>query len=383
MIPFINDNQSLQRYCLQASSQKVLMLDTEFIRQSTLVPKLGLIQLYDGEQLALVDPLTISDWLPFQQLLANPNVVKVMHACMEDIEALATIGVELIRPLMDTQMAALVLGMGASVGFAALVERFTGEQLDKGESRTNWLARPLRDAQLQYAANDVLYLLPVYQHLMHQLSPERVELLQLESEQLMLRRSMQWPDHLRFIDIKNSWQLSPRALAVLQRLTEWRIQYARSKDLALTFIFKDAQLFELAKRSPGTMSQLLAIRDLPERELRRHGSHILALIEQAVDGEPSEWPQPFYDAEHFPGYREAMSHIRQAVQRAAQSEGVPAELLATKRQQTEFLNWCWRVTPEVRAELPEPELLRGWRRDLLQRYLPWPERFGISKPTSV
>ncbi|MCH8537109.1 MAG: ribonuclease D [Alkalimonas sp.] len=375
-MPLINDNQSLQRYCLQASAQNVILLDTEFIRQSTLVPKLGLIQLYDGEQLALVDPLAITEWQPLQQLLADPTITKVMHACMEDLEALATIGIERITPLIDSQMAALLLGMGSSVGFAALVEKFTGEQLDKGESRTNWLARPLRDAQLQYAANDVLYLLPVYQHLLQQLSVEQLELLQLESEQLMVRRSMQWPNRLRFIDVKNSWQLNSRALVVLQRLTEWRIQYARSKDLALTFIFKDAQLFELAKRSPASMSQLLAMRDLPERELRRHANQLLALIEQALASDPACWPQAFYHREQFPGYRETMGLIRQAVQQAAQQSGLPAELLASKRQQTEFLNWCWRITAEVRSELPAPELLRGWRREKLQPFLPWPEHLN-------
>ena len=373
MIPLINDNQSLQRYCLQASSQSVIMLDTEFIRQSTLNPKLGLIQLYDGEQLALVDPLAITEWQPLQQLLAAPSITKVMHACMEDLEALATIGVEQITPLIDSQMAALLLGMGNSVGFAALVERFTGERLDKGESRTNWLARPLRDAQLQYAANDVLYLLPVYQHLIAQLSKEQLELLQLESAQLMVRRSMQWPDHLRFIDLKNSWQLNSRALAVLQPLTEWRIQYARSKDLALTFIFKDAQLFELAKRSPVNMTQLMAIRALPERELRRHANQLLALIEKALASNPANWPQAFYHRDQFPGYRETTGIIRQAIQQAADQTGLPAELLATKRQQTEFLNWCWRVTDAQRADLPTPELLRGWRHAKLQPYLPWPE----------
>lgn len=376
MIPLLQDNQSLLVYCQHAASQSVLLLDTEFIRQSTLVPKLGLIQLYDGEQLALIDPLAISDWQPLQQLLANPAVMKVMHACGEDLEAFATIGVEHITPLVDSQMAAMLLGLGTSVGFAALVERFTGEQLDKGESRTNWLARPLRDAQLQYAANDVLYLLPVYQQLSAQLSSEQLVLLQAETEQLQLRRSMQWPDHLRFIDIKNSWQLNSRALVVLQTLATWRIQYARSKDLALTFIFKDAQLVELAKRSPVTMPQLLALRDLPERELRRHANQLLELIASALASDASQWPETFYLTEDFPGYREELTLIRKAVQQASEHSGVPTELLATKRQQTEFLNWCWRVPAKCRTQLAKPELLRGWRREWLLPYLPWPNHIN-------
>ncbi|MEE1999915.1 ribonuclease D [Alkalimonas sp. MEB108] len=374
----MQDNDSLQQFCLQAATKPLLLLDTEFIRQSTLQPKLGLIQLYDGEELVLVDPLAISDWQPLQNLLANTKVTKVMHACMEDLDAFQTIGIERIAPLIDTQMAALLLGQGSSVGFAALVEQVTGTQLDKGESRTNWLARPLRDAQLTYAANDVLYLLPVYQQLQQQLSAEQYQLLLQEAEQLQLRRSMQWPDQLRFIDIKNSWQLPPRALAVLQQLVVWRLDYARSKDLALGLIFKDAQLFDIARKAPASFAALQAIPGLPERELKRHGQAVLRLVKQALDSDPAAWPQPAYHREQFAGYREVTAQIRDSVQLAAGKHQLPTELLATKRQQTEYLNWCWRVSDTERQGLPVPEVLRGWRRALLEPLLPRPEHLSDS-----
>ncbi|WP_091344193.1 ribonuclease D [Alkalimonas amylolytica] len=376
--PLLQDNDSLRQFCLQAASKPLLLLDTEFIRQSTLQPKLGLIQLYDGDELVLVDPLAITDWLPLKNLLVNADVTKVMHACMEDLDAFQTIGIDSIMPLIDTQMAALLLGQGSSVGFAALVEQVTGTKLDKGESRTNWLARPLRDAQLSYAANDVLYLLPVYQQLQQQLTAEQHQLLQQEAEQLQLRRSMQWPDQLRFIDIKNSWQLPPRALAVLQQLVVWRLDYARSKDLALGLVFKDAQLFDIARKAPASFAALQAIPGLPERELKRHGQVVLRLVEQALESDPAAWPQPAYHREQFAGYREVTAQIRERVQQAASQHQLPAELLATKRQQTEYLNWCWRVSDAERQELPVPELLRGWRKPLLQPLLPWPEHLNNS-----
>ena len=372
MIPLLHDNDSLRHYCQQAATQPVLLLDTEFIRQSTLQPKLGLVQLYDGDQLALVDPLTITDWQPLADLLANPAVTKVMHACLEDLDAFHTIGIAQIHPLIDTQMAALLLGQGSSLGFATLVESITGTTLDKGESRTNWLARPLRDAQLQYAANDVLFLLPVYQALQQQLSTEQYQLLLAEAEQIQLRRSQQWPDRLRFIDIKNSWQLPARALVVLQRLVCWRLEYARSKDLALSLVFKDAQLFDIARKAPTSLSALQAIAGLPEREVKRHGRTLLQLVEQALATQSVHWPEPVYHREAFAGYREVTAQIREVVQQAAKQHQLPAELLATKRQQTEFLNWCWRIRDDERLQLPEPELLRGWRQPLLAPVLPFP-----------
>src|SRR5690606_2289663 len=162
MTGLITDNAALAAYCQQAAQAKVLALDTEFIRQSTLAPKLGLIQMFDGNALALVDPLEITDWAPFMQLMSDNRIVKLLHSCSEDIEALATIGVIDINPLFDTQLAAELIGWGSSMGYARLVEQLTGEVLDKSESRTDWLARPLTATQLQYAANDVHFLYPLY-----------------------------------------------------------------------------------------------------------------------------------------------------------------------------------------------------------------------------
>ena len=228
MIPLITDNQGLAAYCQQVRNSNVLALDTEFIRQSTLYPKLGLIQLYDGQTLALVDPLAISDWQPLQQLCAASGVVKLLHSCSEDIEALATIGITHISPLFDTQLAAELLGWGSSVGYARLVEQLTGEVLDKSESRTDWLARPLSDTQLRYAANDVHFLFPLYEKLWQQMTPQQQSLLLLEGEQLIRRREQQLPLAFKYLEIKNSWQLSPRELAVLRELAAWRDDPGRS-----------------------------------------------------------------------------------------------------------------------------------------------------------
>ena len=253
----VTTNQALADFCRQAIEQPLLALDTEFIRQSTLYPKLGLIQLYDGSRLALVDPLTITDWQPLQALLAATGVTKILHSCTEDLEALATIGITNIAPLFDTQLAAEILGWGGSMGYARLVEQLTGEVLDKSESRTDWLARPLAQKQLDYAANDVKFLLPVYQRLLAELSNStKLALLLAEGQTLMARRQQQLPAEFKYLEIKNSSQLNSRELAILRELVSWRYQYASDKDLALGLVVKDAQLFELAKRKPATMPRL-------------------------------------------------------------------------------------------------------------------------------
>ena len=140
----------------------ILVLDTEFVRTRTYYANLGLIQAYDGKRLALIDPVSITDLSGFWQLLSNPNIVKLVHSCSEDLEVFAHYGQCQPTPLFDSQLAASVAGLGHGLGYAKLVEMCLDVSLDKGESRTDWLKRPLSDAQLQYAANDVYYLYQLY-----------------------------------------------------------------------------------------------------------------------------------------------------------------------------------------------------------------------------
>lgn len=377
MIGVITDNSALAVYCQQVANSKLLAVDTEFIRQSTLFPKLALIQLFDGNQLALVDPLSITDWQPLQQLFAKPELIKLLHSCSEDIEALATIGIMQIAPLFDTQLAAELLGWGSSIGYARLVEQLTGEILDKSESRTDWLARPLSQTQLQYAANDVHFLFPLYQYFIEQMSPLQQQLLLAEGQQLMQRREQQVPLEFKYLEIKNSWQLSPRELAVLRELAAWRQQYALQRDLALGLIIKDIQLIELAKRRPATAESLLNIPGMPPRELRRHAKALIGLINTAKELPQTGCPQRFYHPAQFAGYKEMVTQLTAAVKQASVEHNIPAEFMSVKRQLNEYVNWCWRVTEQERGQLPMPEYLKGWRAEYLKPFLPVPAHITL------
>ncbi|MEX8986810.1 ribonuclease D, partial [Salmonella enterica] len=134
-------------------------LDTEFVRTRTYYPQLGLIQLFDGANVALIDPLGISDWSPLKAVLRDTGITKFLHAGSEDLEVFLNAFGELPEPLIDTQILAAFCGRPLSWGFASMVEEYTGVALDKSESRTDWLARPLSERQCEYAAADVWYLL--------------------------------------------------------------------------------------------------------------------------------------------------------------------------------------------------------------------------------
>lgn len=369
----ISSDQALADYCRAQSGVTVLALDTEFIRTNTLLPKLGLIQLNAGRGVALVDPLQISDWSPLSGLLTDSTVLKLLHSCTEDLEALAAIGLQQIEPLLDTQLAVEFIGWGGSMGYARLVEQMLGVVLDKTESRTDWLARPLAQTQLQYAANDVIYLLQLAPQLFAALPDERAKTLLLaEGRSLIERRQRQLPDIFKFLELKNSWQFAPRELAILRAFCSWRARYALEKDLALSLVVKDAVLYEIARRKPQSMEALSQIEGIQGRELRRHGQLWLQLIREAKALAPTELPQTFYHLAEFPGYKQVQQQLSDAVKTAAVAAGIPAEILSVKRQLNEYLNWCWRVSDEERALLPLPEFLLGWRRDILLPHLPVP-----------
>ena len=167
---WVENEQQLAEVCQNARQVSAVALDTEFIRERTFYPKLGLIQLFDGKQVSLIDPTVINDFSPFVALLADQKVIKVLHACSEDLEVFECAFNQLPTPLVDTQVMATFLNLGTSVGFAKLVLHYLDVKLDKGASRTDWLARPLSETQLQYAAADVWYLLPIYQKMQTELA---------------------------------------------------------------------------------------------------------------------------------------------------------------------------------------------------------------------
>ncbi|HEV7516781.1 MAG TPA: ribonuclease D, partial [Thermoanaerobaculia bacterium] len=154
------------------SGVQALALDTEFVRERTFFPRLGLVQVSDGHAAYLVDPLAIADLAPLAATLRAPGTIKVLHSASEDLEVFQRSLSAVPEPLFDTQIGAALAGVGASLGYQKLVATVLGVELGKGETRTDWLARPLSPAQRSYAAEDVAYLLPVYERL-------RAELLRL------------------------------------------------------------------------------------------------------------------------------------------------------------------------------------------------------------
>ncbi|WLI76011.1 ribonuclease D [Kosakonia sp. H02] len=357
----ITSNDALATLCEAASTFPAIALDTEFVRTRTYYPQLGLIQLYDGERVALIDPLTITDWTPFRDLLINTAVTKYLHAGSEDLEVfLNAFGVQ-PQPMIDTQILAAFCGRPLSWGFAAMVEEFTGLVIDKSESRTDWLARPLTERQCDYAAADVWYLLPIAGKLMAE--TEQVGRLDaaLDECRLMMQRRLEVlaPEEA-WREITNAWQLRTRQLACLQLLAGWRLRKARERDLAVNFVVREENLWAVARYLPGSMGELDSI-GLSGSEIRFHGKTLLALVAQAQALPEDALPEPLLNLMDMPGYRKAFKAIKALVQSISEKENISAELLASRRQINQLLNWHWKLKPQNAL----PELISGWRGEVM------------------
>ena len=351
----VASDSALAECCAACARVPRIAFDTEFIRTDTFHPKLGLIQLCDGDTVWLVDPLAIGDFAPLVDLLRNPRVIKVFHSCSEDLEVLQGVFGTLPSPLFDTQVAAAFGGLGFSRGYARLVGAVLGIALDKHETRSDWLQRPLTEAQCRYAAEDVHYLIQVYDHLLATLDAERLGWIAEDMEELLAGAGENADLARYYLRIKGAWKLPVADQYVLARLAEWRERLARELDKPRGHIVPDGVLVEAVRLWPLSRNQLFRVEGFHPRSARQFGDQLLGLVE-ALAGEPV--PADFL-AIAPPLEREArqlLAGLRGVIDKRAEALGLAPELLARKRD----LEALVRSVMEGHPQLP-PALSRGWR----------------------
>jgi ribonuclease D len=358
----ITKNKDLEEVCAQAREADVVMLDTEFVRVRTYYPQLGLIQLFDGKQLSLIDPTELTDMTSFTELLKDTSVLKVLHACGEDLEVFQNAFGCTPFPMVDTQLMAAFLGHGLSTGFATLVNEYLGIELDKSESRTDWMARPLTQKQLDYAAADVHYLLPLYEKLFDRVTEAGWwEAVQQESDSLVSKRIREVNEENAYLDIKGAWQLKPSELAVLKPLATWRYREALKRDLALNFIFKEGDLLTVARLGLTSFKKMEA-EDIDPRAVNRHGARIAAMVKKAKQTPAEDYPASIERLMDYPGYKQIFKNLKDVVKVASQKSGLATEFLASKKQINQIISWVWKKDRDP-ARLPD--VMQGWRLELL------------------
>ncbi|GAA6153152.1 ribonuclease D [Pseudoteredinibacter isoporae] len=353
---WLDNSQALSELCERCSNLPAIAVDTEFMRSSTFYPKIGLLQINDGEQNFLIDPLVFDtqELEPLRELWRNTAVVKVLHACSEDLEVFQHwLGV-VPQPLFDTQMAANYAACGFSLSYAKLVQQFLDLELEKGETRSDWLKRPLSESQCHYAALDVEYLLDIYQRLSAQLEEkQRLGYLQEDCQRLLDNAQAEFDPMMAYLKVKSAWRLSSRSLGVLQALCVWREEQARERDIPRNRLCKDPQLFTIAKRPPKRVKDLARIEGLPGRTLREDGETIVQIVEQVLE-DNNQWPESLTRPLSVEQGQQ-LKMLREHGHQLADSIGLAPELLFNKKEWEELIRYLLFNSPLQSSRF------QGWR----------------------
>lgn len=290
---YIDQPDQLEALCQSLKDSPWLVVDTEFLRETTYYPKLCLLQIANLEVAACIDVLALPELTPLQELLYQPDTTKVFHAAHQDLEIFLHLWGRLPENLFDTQIAAALLGHGDQTGYAPLVKRLLGVALNKDQTRTNWCQRPLQAEQLDYAFDDVIYLGQVYQQLMAALDKAgRGSWLEEDFKALEKPAAYVTQPEDAWKKVKGQQLLHGVQYAVLQALAAWREHQAITNNRPRRQILADDPLLDMAKRMPATGSQLGKIRGLSERQLDRWQSQWLELIANAKSLPQESWPAP-------------------------------------------------------------------------------------------
>ena len=272
----INSADALADYARQVADAPALFVDTEFLRERTYWPELCLVQVSDGEQAAVIDPLAFDATDGLRKLLSQPAQIKVFHAAGQDLDVLHRHLGLVPGPLYDTQLAASLLGYGEQIGYGALVERTQGVALGKAFTRLDWSKRPLPDGAMDYAVADVVYLAPAYAHLQR-------ELAKLGRSDWLADDFATLADPARFETLAdNAWKklkgikrLRPNQQQGAARLAIWRERKALDRNLPRKWVAKDDVLLDIARRKPSSLDQLKDIRGLDGKAISRDGQAML------------------------------------------------------------------------------------------------------------
>lgn len=325
-------------------------VDTEFMREKTFFAELCLVQVATGEGFYCVDPLNGDDMAKFWDSLTRPTWV--LHSGRQDIEVIYQTARKMPGSLFDTQIAAGLLGYAPQMGYATLVSELFEVDIPKSHTRADWSKRPLSGAYLEYAAEDVEYLLPAYDVLAEKLDRQNRLAWAEEDSATLLNPALYDVDPFLAIDrLKGARNLRGIGRAAAARLAAWRENEALRANRPRQWIVKDSAIIELAATLPSSTSELENIEGVPPGLIRRAGRGILAAIE-AAQTDDNDYAPPRPPGETQKALLKAM---QKQVADCADDLGLAAETVASKRDLSAIIFGGDR----------ESKVLSGWRRKLI------------------
>ena len=360
----ITTTDELSRTCSEFAAHDYVTVDTEFIRERTYFSQLCLVQLArplaEGESgddgAVVIDPLASGiDLAPLDALMADEGVLKVFHASRQDLEIFYNRSGRIPAPLFDTQLAAMVCGYGEQVGYETLVRKIAKSELDKSSRFTDWARRPLSEKQLVYALGDVTHLRLIYERLSARLA-ETGRAHWLAEELAILRDPATYEN-----DPRDAWRrikarsTSPKFLAVVRALAEWREATAQARNVPRSRLLKDDALLEIANARPKTMEDLGQLR-LLQREARRPeiGGEILAAVAAGEVCPPEQRPAVPSAPRRKEGSAAVAELLKVFLKARADQLSVASKLIASGSD----------LEALAGEDDPDIPVLKGWRREV-------------------
>ena len=356
----ITTNDALAELCDALAGKRYITVDTEFLRESTFWPKLCLIQTAAQDIEAMIDPLAEDlDLQPFYELMANEDVLKVMHGCRQDVEIFHKEAGIIPAPLFDTQIAAMVCGFGDAVGYENLIKNTTGGKIDKGSRFTDWSQRPLSEAQLTYALADVTHLRDAFEYLENELKKNgRAKWLEEESAQLSDPEVYQQSPY-------NAWKRfrmqdrRAHVLGVLIEVAAWREEEAQSRNVPRNRILKDDAIRELALQGPKDKKALSKLRAVPRGyENSRHAEPLLEAVARGRKKTKDELPPMPAPTVNRPGIGPLVDLLKVLLKQRSEETGVAPKLIANVAD-------LERLASDDKPDVPA---MQGWRFEIFGQY---------------
>jgi ribonuclease D len=361
---FVTDQASLEQCCREWRAAGCLAFDTEFIRDETYEAALCLLQVNSGGLVVLVDPVSGLDLDPFWELVTDPAVMKIVHAGKEDCELCLRFTGRPPRNVFDVQIAAGFVGYGYPLSLARLVLLALSRRIAKGQTLTDWLRRPLTGEQVRYAVEDVVYLPALAERIRRLLEQKgRSEWAREEFARFEEVSFYRPPAPERLARIRGAGRLDGQGLALLERLVEWRDEWARQKNRPVRAMMRDDVLVEIARRRPSRPEDLAVLRGFPQARNPRIIREILTIIEETRKLPTSELPVVREPREE-PAMTRVVLEMLSAVMRAiCHEQEISLDLLGGPGRTRELLGYLSGESADP------PVLLSGWREQFIGRRL--------------
>lgn len=316
----------------QLDNEKIIAVDTEFFRETTYYPQLALVQIATESIVACIDPLAFDAKPALQKILLDKNLTKIFHSCSQDMEVLFYYLGETPTAIYDTQIANALITEHQQIGYASLVENELGVQLDKSQTRTNWLQRPLTAAQIHYAGDDVFYLYQLQKILDEKLDnlgrkawfDEENSNLQTDENSFQVAIDKLWQR------VRGSSKLNRKQLSIVQSIAHWRETFAQETDKTRRRALADDIVIQLALNPPANIEALDSFIERKYNVTQRHKQQLFDAIETALESPEESWPDNRFNSLDNE-QKSLLKTLQQLVNNRAEELNISSAMLYTKK----------------------------------------------------